>query len=236
MIIWGMPLVGAPAGLHQLHHPGHHHRRGHRRQHGPHDGGFHPADAQNDRSQQDKGQDLTAGGHTAEHGRRAAHCPQLGEVQGQARLQQNDDEGDLPQVGGHRQQVRVQSVQGAGTQQDARQQHADDPGAVRSGGHSAAAARPTRKMSARDVTIEFPPLRRKKPDAFCDEIITEVISFKSGSGAGRPAAGELHSRCVLYAGKTASSRAQKNFGVMAQMDTQSSSWVLRYRWGWLLEK
>ena len=48
--------------------------------------------------------------------------------------------------------------------------------------HSAAMARPNRKMNARDVNIFGSSSVRKKADAFLRQKITEVISFVSGLG------------------------------------------------------
>lgn len=46
----------------------------------------------------------------------------------------------------------------------------------------AATAKPTRKISARDVNIKIPPPDAKKLMLFCENVITEVISFTSSLG------------------------------------------------------
>lgn len=55
-------------------------------------------------------------------------------------------------------------------------------------------ASPTRKISANDVNIFFPPFCTKKADGFCDFFIVEVISSISSSGIPK---GELHSLYVV---------------------------------------
>ena len=63
---------------------------------------------------------------------------------------------------------------------------------------TAAAARPSKKMSARDVTISnFLPYDAKSRCLLRRKSSQKSTAFKSGSGGHRPAAGELHSRVLL---------------------------------------
>ena len=132
-------MLGAVPRLHEVHHPGHHHRRGHRTQHGPHDGGLHDRDPQQPGGQEHIAQNLKAGGDKGHHHRRPAHLFQVGQVEGQPRFEQDDDEGHLPQVRGDGQNGRVQPVQHVGAHHNAGDEHPDDAGQLElldDGGHS----------------------------------------------------------------------------------------------------
>lgn len=117
-----------PFFLHELHHARDDHRRRHRAQHGAHHRRFDAGDAQNSRCKQEKGQNFAAGRHAGHHHRRAAHLFQVGKVERQARLDKDDDQCHLPQVGRDGQDGRVQPVQYIWPQQNACEQHSDDAG------------------------------------------------------------------------------------------------------------
>ena len=124
----GDALLGAVPRLHQLHHPGHHHRRGHRPQHGAHDGGLHDVDPQQVGGHQHIAQNLKAGGDKGHHHRRTAHLFQVGQVERQARFQQDDDKGHLAQFRRDGQNGRVQPIEHIGAHHNAGDEHTDDAG------------------------------------------------------------------------------------------------------------
>ena len=78
--------------------------------------------------QQKETQYLTAGRHKGHENSRSAHPPQIVQIQGQSGLEQNDDQGHLPQIGGDGKNGLIQQIQSIGAQQDAGCQHADDTG------------------------------------------------------------------------------------------------------------
>ena len=119
-------LPCSPLFFHQLYHSRHNHRRRYRAEHGTHDGRFYPVDAQNVRREQKKRQNLTACRHARHHDRRTSHPLEVGQIERQTGLDQDDDKRHLPQLGRDGQNGIVQPVQHIRAYQNARKQHADD--------------------------------------------------------------------------------------------------------------
>ena len=64
------------------------------------------------------------------------HLFEIGEVQREAGLQQDDDQRHLPQVAADCEQRRVEQIQQIGSEQDAGQQHSNDAGQPQTGAES----------------------------------------------------------------------------------------------------
>lgn len=146
-------------------------------------------------SKQDIGQDLKAGGQERHEHCRTSHPAQVTEVQRKPRLDENDDECHLPQVGADGEDGRVQQPQDIGTEQDSGEEHANDPGQAQQaaqGCHGESRQENQRKGSEHN---KFPPsgvLDAKKADASCD--LTNHRSHQPVIRRFRFPAGELHSR------------------------------------------
>ena len=96
----GDAVVGAVALLHEPEHPGHHHGGGDGGHHGPHDGGVQQGDAQEGRGQQKHPRHLEAGGDETHEDGGPANPFEVVHLEGEAGPGEDDDEGQLPQVGG----------------------------------------------------------------------------------------------------------------------------------------
>ena len=133
----GDALGGAVALLHQLEHPGHDNGGGHRPHHRPHDGGVQGAHPQQPGSQHHHAQNLKGGGQEAHEDGGPSRPAQILHIQTQARPGEDNDQGQLPQVGGNPQQGGGEHIEDAGPQQNARQQHTHQGGQPQPGGQSA---------------------------------------------------------------------------------------------------
>ena len=121
-------MVGAVALLHELEHPGDHYSGGDGGHHGAHDGGVQQGDVQEGGGQQEHACHLKAGGDEAHEDGGTAHPFEVVHLEGEAGPGEDDDEGQLPQVGGDAQDGAVQQIEDVGTQQDAGEQHSQEAG------------------------------------------------------------------------------------------------------------
>ena len=119
-------FVRSPAVFHQLHHARHDDGGRDRAEHRAHRGGFDARHAEKGGRKEKERQYLTACRHAGEQHRAPPHAPEVGGVQRQSGLEQNDDERDLPQLGGDGEKGGVQQIQGIRSQQNAREQEAEN--------------------------------------------------------------------------------------------------------------
>ena len=134
----GDALLRPPALVHQPDHPGDDDCRGDGGHHRAHDGRVQRGNAQQPGRQQYHAEDLKAGGDKAHEKGGTAHPLQVGQVQGESRPGENDDEGQLPQIGRNGEHGGGEQIQLGWPQQDARQEHAQQTGQVEPLGHGRA--------------------------------------------------------------------------------------------------
>ena len=119
----GDAFLPAIALFHGFQHPGHDDSRGNRCDDGAQDGRIQEADPQQGRSQKDHPQNLQGGREEAHEDGRAAHFLQVLQVQVQPRPGEDDDQGDLPELGREGQELRIQKGKAIGSQEDACKEH-----------------------------------------------------------------------------------------------------------------
>ena len=133
----GDALGGAVALLHQFQHPGYDNGGGHRTHHCPHDGGVQGAHPQQPGGQDHHAQHLKGGGQEAHEDGGPSRPAQIVHIQTQARPGEDDDQSQLPQIGGDIQQAGGEHIEHTGAQQDACQQHAHQGGQPQFGSQGA---------------------------------------------------------------------------------------------------
>ena len=92
-------LVRSAAAFHQLHHARHDDRGRHRREHRAHDRRLRARDAEEARREQHIADDLARCGQARHQDRRTADLFEVAQIERQSRLEQDDNERELAQVG-----------------------------------------------------------------------------------------------------------------------------------------
>ena len=118
------------AAFHQLHHSGNHNRGGDGPEHRAQHCRFDPRKTEQGGGKQDAGEDFARCGDKGHQHSRTAHPLEIGEVEGKAGLEQDDDQSHLTQVGGDGEDRRIEQIECVRAEYNPHGQHPEDPGNV----------------------------------------------------------------------------------------------------------